>query len=151
MRVWVLRNPCRTTLRGFFFYQNIKVGHFWSRFALRWPFLFFKAYNYIPPWENNQCHQHHLLTKRDSWLFVSFVGRRASIPEEHKHSACKISLIACNLLTINYSTDGTDETEICSLYSQGHSEVKHAGAEVKQVHFCVSLRRLCETTNRSVR
>ena len=32
-RQGVRKNPRRTHLRGFFFYQDLKFGHFWSPFA----------------------------------------------------------------------------------------------------------------------
>ena len=38
-RYGVRKNPRRTHLRGFFFYQNFKIGHFWSRQSKRRPFL----------------------------------------------------------------------------------------------------------------
>ena len=38
-RVWVRKNPRRTHLRGFFFYQDLKIGHFWSRQSKRRPFF----------------------------------------------------------------------------------------------------------------
>ena len=50
-RLWVLRNPCRTTLRGFFFCQNFKVGHFWSRQCKMWPFFMSIHYIYRLIWQ----------------------------------------------------------------------------------------------------